>query len=308
MSQQLVSFNFVNVKFSFGKPANVGAKLRSTQTRTYITDFLVISDDVLALIRIPENAIELCRIDTTNSTASLQTICFLELPPLMPYARLTSASIETENNHSKSTTHPRRRPHRPPPRYSFSPSPTESLVLLTLTAKITTSALMDMPRRTYTLAMHARTLLSYASPSSQASRLSHPLVVPWGTWGLLATRCFEGPSRSSPSMVVVAGQRWLDIKCGVIRDFCPHHVRRARRAAGTTNHLVGLRSSTLAAGRVFECDIESALPYCEIPLEKDASDSSFVAEDAMIDLERVVLLTTVSGLNRHLFLLHAMMT
>lgn len=307
MSQQLVSFNLVNVKFSFGNPADVSAKLRSTQTRTYITDFLVISDDVLALIRVPENAIEICRIETTNSTASLQTICFLELPPLMPYARLTSASMETENNHGKSTAHPKRRLHRPPPRHSFSPLPTESLVLLTLTAKITTSAFMDLGRRTYTLAMHARTLLSYASPSSHASRPSHPLVVPWGTWGLLATRCFEGPSSSSPSMVVVAGQRWLDIKSGAIRDFCPHHVRRAR-AAGTANSLVGLRSSTLAAGRVFACDIESALPYCEISLEKDDSDSSFVAEDAMIDLERVVFLTAVGGLKRHLFRLHAMMT
>lgn len=58
----------------------------------------------------------------------------------------------------------------------------------------------------------------------------------------------------------------------------------------------GLRRSTLPAGRVFAFDIESALPYCEISLEKDDSDGSFVVEDAMVDMERVVFLTEVSGL------------
>jgi hypothetical protein len=281
------------------------AKLFSTQRRTYLTDFLVLSDDVLALIRGPENAIELCRIDTTNSTtASLQTICLLELPPLVSYARLSSASLKTESsNPSKSNTHPSRRSsRRPPPRHSFSPSPTEALVLLTLTAKITGSAFVDI--RTYILAVHARTLLSYASPSLHASQSNLPPAVPWDTWGLLATRCFEGPTSSSSesSSVVVAGQRWLDIKCGIIRDFCPYRVRRApATTTGTSNPLVGLRSSTLPAGRVFACDIESALPYCEISLEKDDDSDSSLVEDAMIDMERVVFLTGVSGLRRDRF-------
>jgi hypothetical protein len=82
---------------------------------------------------------------------------------------------------------------------------------------------------------------------------------------------------------VVAGQRWL--KCGAIRDFCPYRVR----AAGTSN--LGLRSSTLVAGSVFACDVESALPYSETSLAKD--DGTF-ADDAMIDKERVVFLTGVS--------------
>ena len=301
MSQLLVKTS----KCSFGNPAaDVSTKLCSTQTRTYLTDFLVLSDDILALIRGPENAIELCRIDTTDSTASLQTICLLGLPPLVSYAQLNSASLKTERYTSKSTAHLPSRPsrRRPPPRHSFSTSPTEALVVLTLTAKITGSAFVDM--RTYSLAVHARTLLSYASSSSDgASRSSPPPAVPWDTWGLLSTRCFEGPTNSSSCAVAVAGQRWLDIKCGAIREFCPHHaVRRApTTAADTGNPLVGLRSSTLPAGRVFACDIESALPCCEISLEKDDSDSSFVVEDAMIDMERVVFLTGVSGLRRHLF-------
>ena len=213
----------------------------------------------------------------------------------MSYARLTSASLKTESNPSKSTAHPhpsRRSTLRPPPRHSFRPSPTKDLVLLTLTAKIVGSAFVDT--RTYTLAVHARTLLSYASPSSHVSRSSLPPTVPWDTWGLLATRCFEAPTSSSS--VVAAGQRWLDLKRGAIRDFCPHQVRRAP-ATDTGGHpLVGLRSSTLPAGRIFACDIESALPYCEILLEKDDSDGSFVVEDAMIDMEKVVFLTGVSTL------------
>jgi hypothetical protein len=94
--------------------------------------------------------------------------------------------------------------------------------------------------------------------------------------------------------VVVAGQRWFDAKSGAIRDFCPYRMRRAPTlAAGIGDSLVELGSTTLAAGRVFACDIESALPYSEITLEKDGSDSSFVVEDVMIDMERVVFLTEV---------------
>ena len=225
------------------------------------------SDDVLALIRGPENAIELCRIDP-SSTPSLQTIRLLELPSLVPYARLSSAFLKTESNPSALTTH---RPTRQPPRHPFSPSPTSALVLITLTAKIRGSAFVDT--RTYTLAVHARTLLSYASRGS-----GHP--VPWDAWGPPATRCFDGHGGSSS---VVAGQRWF--KCGAIRDFCPHRVR----AAGTSS--LGLRSSTLDAGSVFACDIESALPYSETSLTKN--DGTF-ADDAMIDKERVVLLNGVS--------------
>ncbi len=58
----------------------------------------------------------------------------------------------------------------------------------------------------------------------------------------------------------MAAQRWFYLKCGVIRDFCSYRVRQAP-VAGTCNTHVGLRSTTLAAGRVFTCDIESALPY-----------------------------------------------
>jgi len=50
----------------------------------------------------------------------------------------------------------------------------------------------------------------------------------------------------------------------------------------------------LPAGRVFACKIESSLPYSEILLEKDDSDSSFMVEDTMIDMERVMFLTGVS--------------
>jgi hypothetical protein len=110
---------------------------------------------------------------------------------------------------------------------------------------------------------------------------SHPLVVPWDAWGPLATRCFDGHGGASDA--VVAGQRWF--KNGAIRDFCPHRVRAASGG-------LGLRSSTLDAGRVFACDIESALPYSEISIAKD--DGTFT-DEAMIDKERVVFLTGVSG-------------
>ena len=240
-------------------------KLRSTLTRTYLTDFLVLSDDVLALIQGTGNAIELCQIDGV-STASLKTIRLLELPPLVPYARLATSTVKTENNipgASKLAT------HRPPPRYPFSPSPSDALVLLTLTAKITGSAFVY--KRIYSLAVHARTLLSHAT-----SPLPHVpnVAVPWDAWGLPTTRWFDGiPGPSS----VVAGQRWFER--GIIRDFCPHRVR-ATSAGGTAQR------STLLAGRVFARDVESTLPYSEISL---AEYDGILMEDVLIDSERIVL-------------------
>ena len=62
-------------EYLFDNPADVSPKLCSTGPRAYLTDFLVLSENVLALIRGSENAIELCRIDTA-STASLQTFAF----------------------------------------------------------------------------------------------------------------------------------------------------------------------------------------------------------------------------------------
>ena len=92
----------------------------------------------------------------------------------------------------------------------------------------------------------------------------------------------------------MAGQRWF--KNGAIRDFCPHRVRAGSAAAGGLE----LGSSTLAAGRMFACDIESALPYSEISVVKD--DGTFT-DKAMIDKERMVFLSGVSGVRHCLYYL-----
>ena len=243
-------------------------KLRSTLTRTYLTDFLVLSDDILALIQGTGNAIELCQINGV-STASLKTICLLELPPLVPHAQLATSTVKTENNNlgaSKSATYQQSR--RPPPRYPFSPSQSDALVLLTLTAKINGSVFVY--KRTYALAVHARTLLSHAT--SSLSHISN-VAVPWDAWGPLVTRCFDGlPGPSS----VVAGQRWFER--GIIRDFCPRRVR-ATGASGIAQR------STLLAGLVFVRDVESTLPYSEISL---AEYDGILMEDVLIDSERIV--------------------
>lgn len=69
-----------------------------------ITDFLVLSNDVLALVRSTDNAVELCRIGTA-SAAPLQTVCLLEHPPLLPHVRLVTATPKTEINTSAIATH-----------------------------------------------------------------------------------------------------------------------------------------------------------------------------------------------------------
>jgi len=151
-------------------------------------------------------------------------------------------------------------------------------VLLTLSAKITGSVFVDT--RTYTLAVHARTLLSYASSSSSSKSSHDPSVaVPWDAWGPPATRCFDGDGGSSSSAAAaVAGQRWFDR--GIIRDFCPRRIRATGSPATTER-------STLAAGSVFARRIESALPYSETSLAE--YDDGVPGEDAaLIDGERIM--------------------
>ncbi|KAH9028720.1 hypothetical protein EDB84DRAFT_260872 [Lactarius hengduanensis] len=180
------------------KIADLSPKLRTTPTRTYLTDFIVVSNDVLALVRGPGNALELCKL-TSGPTPSLQTIRLLELPPLLPYVRLVAASSKTEFHTSAIDVHQHT---RPPPRHTFSPSQDDTLVLLALSARISGSAFVEM--KTYTLATQASTLLSYAECRSQDSS---GLVVPWDAWGPSSSRCFDAPSGKSTA--AVAGQRWI---------------------------------------------------------------------------------------------------
>ena len=255
--------------------ADASHKLRRTHTQTYLTDFLVLSDDVLALVHGLGNAIELCRVSTTP-TASLQIIRHLGLPPLLPHARLVASSSKTENNPTPTDVH-HCGPSRPPPRYPFSPSQADSLVLLTLSARI--SGPPFARTQTYTLVTHTRTLLSYASPSSSSSvdPSTGLAEVPWDVWGPHATRCFEG--HSGTTSAVATGQRWLTR--GTIRDFCPRRLRR--RWAGD---VVTLSPSSLPDNCVFAHDIVSALPYREVRLATE-NDNGVLLDDALIDRERV---------------------
>jgi len=274
--------------------------LRTTLERTYLTDFLVLSDDVLALMS-AGNAIELCRIGPTSG-APLQTIRLLELPPLLSHVRLVAATARTENNNYTSAFgvtyhyHHHQQLHRHPPRHTFSPSPLDALVLLTLTAKIHGSVFIET--RTYTIAVHARTLLSYAPsstliPSSplhaskyESKSESGLAPVPWDLWGSPATRCFDGHSGSSSA--VLAAQRWFTPGT-TIRDFCPRRVR----AVGAGTHSV--RSpSALDAGRFFERDVESALPFSETYFVEN-EDAVMDDVNALIDGEKIVFVSSVSG-------------
>ncbi|KAI9439214.1 hypothetical protein H4582DRAFT_124341 [Lactarius indigo] len=257
------------------------ATVRTTSTRTYLTDFVVVSDNVLALIRGPGNAVELCRL-TSGPTPSLQTIRLLELPPLLPYVQLVAASSKTEHHTSVVDTH---RQTRPPPRYPFSPSQDDTLVLLSLSARISGSAFVGM--KTYTLATQASTLLSFANCRSQDSSC---LVVPWDAWGPLSSRCFDG--HSGKSAAVVAGQRW--IAQGAIRDFCP---RRVRASNGI------IQRSKIPADRVFARNVETALPYHEVSL---GGNEGAIMYDALVDSERIMLLVPEPGREAYTICVHTM--
>jgi hypothetical protein len=223
-----------------------------------------VSDDVLALVRGPGNALELCRL-ISAPTPSLQTIRILELPPVLPDVRLVAVICKSECHTGTLDIHQQT---RPPPRHPFSPSQVDALVLFTFSVRIYDTNFVG--NTTYTLATQASTLLSYAecrSPDESG------LVVPWYAWGPVSSRCFRG--FSGISTAVVAAQRW--IVRGAIRDFCPRRVHASSIIA---------KRSILWADRVFTHDIESMLPYHEVSLV--GNDGKIVYNDAIIDSDRIM--------------------
>ncbi|KAI0263648.1 hypothetical protein BC834DRAFT_971321 [Gloeopeniophorella convolvens] len=174
-------------------------KLRTGERSTLI-HAIVLSPDTLALVQGPANTIELCRLDTTAPTPSLRTLGALELPPLLPDAKLFVNE---------------------PSRHPFRASADCALVLVSATASLLGSIFARSRR--YKLVVHAPTLLAYAHEHVGAGAR-----VPWAAWGPRDTRVFRG--KGSFFSAALGGGRWL--LRDAVRDFCPGRVRAAGGGEG----------------------------------------------------------------------------
>ncbi|KAI0263635.1 hypothetical protein BC834DRAFT_305259 [Gloeopeniophorella convolvens] len=235
--------------------------LRKCQCDTYLGYAMILSEELIMLIRADVNALEICRL-VRGPPESLETICLLYLPPLHADVAVHAATFLTE-----------RRGRRKGTRLPFRPRMNDAIVVVTLLLFDTS----PIPRDTchYALVAHVRTLLKYAASGNSA--------VPWSEWGPQLTRCFE--TESGPNGSAVAAQRWIaqgERNTLILRDFNPH---RVRMAGG------GIPPTTFPAGRFFAHDIQTELPC----LERECSEDDGRMFDALIDWDKLVELGQERG-------------
>ena len=264
----------------------------------------MISNDVLALIRLDPPGIELCRLSnmqnegeegatntshhsSQNDGPRMDRLCMLLFPPLRPQpdgigarARLHTGFWVGRNGYQTFSREPWPEYHRAPLRRSqiFRQSMKDSVVSVVIGLDVRGAHL-----RHFEVIVRCGTLLSYADgvhvvpPASvvgdvDAKEGNEGDVVPWDAWGPRAT-IFTALNATPVGWRNVFGERMATIEKGGrirIRDYNSYRIRQARDSNvgldqnGTRRIVEG---STTKRGVWFEEDVTTMLPYLEIVVD-----------------------------------------
>jgi hypothetical protein len=211
---------------------------------------LEIDDNDFLLLKDGGNRLEVLKLETTSPDPCLQTICFLELPPLKSGVSVDlSWSIEewvpTSKNYAQSRSSRESHAHF----YSS----TVGTVALFLDYRLPGqkclvhryALIIDVEALLYTIRTGARN-------------------VPWANWGPSSTHLFK------TILLYPAGPSWMtSLSPPVLRQYYP------RRTRYTQSMLADASSSSRAGPQVFsstevsdelwdECSIETKLPYRDV--------------------------------------------
>ena len=164
--------------------------------------------------------------------------------------------------------------------------------------------------RPFTFIVHRRALLAHIPDAHRAyppfcpDSVPRPVHLPWTTWGVAATRWFQGDFASMGLITTTAGQPSVTMEEGAptpisVRDFNPYAVRAAQAraiASGQSQRrnwseqlpngnrmALKVEDSVLAADSVFKDDVRSSLPYVEI-----VTQAEYRYESVLIDEERIL--------------------
>lgn len=294
------------------------SELRTSEPGVYGPALSVLSEGIILLVRLREPALELCRLSNIGDCkkASLETVCILSLPELVPNATLTWAMSYTQHpGHALFSRNPP--PSHPHPHPTSSSGPgkkkkkTGSSTRQPKNKESSCRHLRFVPRnriinvvmhfenegssysRTVDLTVRCRTIFGFINAQAQGGMAGAVLTIPWNEWGPRNTRFQENDSVSPGSL---AGERCataLPTRI-TIRDYNPYRVKRALGLLGGSGREVTLESGSVVKvvkepsvyrrGEWFRYDIETSLPYVEtVALHKeDECEGVFMDEDNLV--------------------------
>jgi hypothetical protein len=211
----------------------------------------VIDNDLIAVIKDSTNSLEICELKVAASTCPcLQTICFLELPPLASEASCVLSMairewVPTSKHHARSSSS--RKHHIP-----FYSSTVGTIALF-------------LDYRTYSkgAGYPFRCMMVISIAAILSTIRSDVRNVPWKDWGPSRTRMFE------TTLLRPAGPFWItDLSPLVVRDF---DLLRTRHTHSTTEDTPSSQprppefASTVVSGEHWEAgNVETHLPYRDI--------------------------------------------
>ena len=218
-----------------------------------------INSSLVLLMEGCENRLEICKLELDPSPR-LQTLCFLELPPLASGALHLFFDAYTEWVPT-SISYPRTRSSRG---YHL---PFYSSAIGTIALLFQYQSQLESPP-SYALIISAAGLVS-AIPTDVRN-------VPWEDWGPSNTHFFKTPIAQLRSL----GPFWIiNRRELVVRQYDLRRTRCAQLIAGDKSSLQS-RPPIVNSANIFQYDIETHLPYRDVTIKnKDLYGSTYIVAD-----------------------------
>ena len=232
---------------------------RSTKFQNGTSMAVSINSSLVSLIEDCENRLEICKLEL-DPVPLLQTLCFLELPPLASGAShfLFEASKEwVPTSKTYARTRSSRGYHLP----------------------FYTSAIGTMALR-FQYQLQFKLVYSYALIISVEELVS---VLPtdtrnvlWEDWGPSCTHLFK----MSTTQLTSLGPFWItDCRSPVVRQYDLRHMRYTQLGAGNKSSFQS-RPPIVDSTNIFQYDIETHLPYHNVMIEnEDLYKSTYIVAD-----------------------------
>ena len=218
-----------------------------------------INSSLISLIEDCENRLEICKLEL-DPVPQLQTLCFLELPPLASGASHFFFGAYTEWVPT-SKSYVRTRSSR-------------GYRLPFYTSTIGTMALRFQYQRQFKLAYSFALILNVGELVSVLP--TDVRNVPWEDWGPSSTHLFK----MSTTLLRSLGPFWItDNRSPVVRQYDPRRTRYAQLMAGDKSPSRS-RPPIVDSANIFQYDIETHLPYHDVMMEnKDLYESTYIVAD-----------------------------
>ena len=210
-----------------------------------------------------EWALELWEITEKNGTSRIRSRRKLQLPAVQPHTRIILEKIDETSSSTGRPSALRRLSTLPVPS-------SDSLLAFHVGASSRSGEKQALLFSVFTSALHD---LTVTTRTTRWRKHRGPYIVPWNKWGPESTRWIN--IEDFPMIRALSGTRCVisETSTGRVRmlDFNPKRlpwiedwIKRRNGETGRWDWLAMTSPTTILAGKVFQYNIESKLPYCEL--------------------------------------------